>query len=54
VIRGLQARNKVVEIAGLGEAEIQSRLQSRAPRTRTGVSEPLASVSGHPRSKAGS
>jgi len=52
VIRGLQARNKVVEIAGLGEAEIQSRLQSQAPRARTGVSEPPAPLSGHPRSKA--
>jgi len=54
VIRGLQARNKIVEIAGLGDEEIRSRLQSQAPRARTGVSEPRASVSGHPRSKASS
>jgi hypothetical protein len=25
-VRGLQARTKIVEVAGLGEAEIQSRL----------------------------
>jgi len=53
VIRGLQARNKIVEIAGLNDAEIRSRLQSQA-RARTGVSEPRASLSGHPRSKASS
>jgi uncharacterized protein (TIGR00251 family) len=58
VVRGLKARDKVVEITGLTHAEIQRRLTSRAnvtpASTRTGVSEPRASVSGHPRSKPAS
>ena len=55
VVRGLKGRDKVVEITGLAAAELHRRLTSPAnaapARTRTGVSEPLAPDSGHPRSK---
>ena len=32
VVKGLQGRSKIVEIAGLGRAEIQSRLSSMLTR----------------------
>jgi len=32
VVKGLQSRSKIVEIAGLGRAEIQSRLSSMLTR----------------------
>ena len=31
VVKGLQARDKIVEVAGLGVAEIRSRLASARP-----------------------
>src|SRR2546428_13051623 len=54
VVRGLRGRDKLVSITGLGEADIRSRLLAPTPRTRSGVSEPRAPVSGHPRSKVSS
>src|SRR5438552_3037843 len=44
---------KIIEIAGLDEAEIRRRLKSHT-RAGSGVSEPRASISGHPRSKPAS
>jgi len=36
VVRGLQARNKIVKITGLGDSDVRARLESHAPTTRSG------------------
>jgi len=53
VVRGPQARHKIVKIAGLSDGEVRRRLKSHT-RAGSGVSEPRASISGHPRTKPAS
>ena len=66
VVRGLQARHKIVKIAGLSDADVRARLESHAPTTRSGPPKPetasevrvsrsqAAPISGHPRTKPAS